>query len=141
MAIPNNLQELAEQIGFGRAFAKTFSDLPEDIWEELSFRQCVDICLTTNSDKLRLKATRQMKAIGSFDDWRNGLYAPLRQKVKLLLVAVLHMARLAAKSKKPNEIRRVMLDAFAIGRLLKQFNQIGGRAKHRLAKHTGTQDQ
>ena len=134
MPIPDNLMELAEQIGFSRAFITLYPNLPEDIWEELSFKQCADICLVTHSDKIRLRTLEQMKEIGSFKEWRNEFFAPLRNHIKLLMVAVSHMWKLAKKNGKENQITRVMKDAFAIGRLTKDFNGIGRAAKELLNK-------
>jgi hypothetical protein len=132
MPIPDNLQALAEQIGFGRAFLKLSTTLPRDIWQELSFEQCVDICFVTHSDRLRLLATKRMKEIGTFHNWRNEFYAPLRNNTKLIVMAISHMARLAAQSGKTNWTLRVMRDAFSMCRLFKDFKGIGRAAQNHL---------
>ena len=141
MAIPDPLKELSEQIGFGKAFARLYATLPETIWDELTFKQCVDICLNTHSDKLRLRATKRMKDIGSFDDWRNGFYTPLRNNIKLLLTCVSHMAHLAGQNGKANHTLRVVKDAYAIGRLLEDFVAIGKSANNHLRRIRTARDQ
>lgn len=139
MSIPDNLQKLSEDIGFGRAFVKLYPTLPENIWEELSFKQCTDVCLITYSDKLRLRALEQMKEIGSFKEWRNEFFAPLRNHIKLLLVTVSHMWKLAKKNQNPHQITRTMKDAFAIGRLCGDFIGIGNAARKLLEKNNRNQ--
>lgn len=136
MPIPDNLQKMAEEIGFGRAFIKLYPTLPEDIWEELTFKQCVCICFDTQSDEHRLKALKRMREIGSLEDWRQSFFIPLRNHTKLLLTAVKQMWRLSKNSGKISQIHRVAKDAFAIGRLAKDFNGIGQAAKKRLSRDT-----
>lgn len=141
MPIPDNLQKLAEEIGFGRAFTKLYPTLPEDIWEEMDFKQCVCICLNTQSDECRLEALKRMREVGSFKDWRYSFFIPLKYKTKLLLTAVSEMWRLSTKNGdvKPNQVYRTMKDAFSIGRLMKDFNSIGQAAEKRLKKYTRNQ--
>ncbi|MFH0912178.1 MAG: hypothetical protein V1807_00760 [Patescibacteria group bacterium] len=116
-------------------FDRIDPDIPEDVWEELSFKQCADVCLITHSDKLRLRALKRMREIGTFKEWRNEFFAPLRNHIKLMLIAVKEMWTLSKKSGKTNQIERLMKDAFAIGRLAQDFNRIGYTAKEYLSKN------